>query len=114
MVLHNPRPPRVLPNQTGTVSSHAAPIGIQLLAYLTVPSSEQVAAVNLSVGCHTPPVQPVTCPLVFFMSLMYMSPRTHSPRSRPSLHKHKQQQQRLHTVKYDQSSLSSRPVRTGL
>jgi hypothetical protein len=56
-----------------------------LTAHLTVPSSEQVAAVNLSVGCHAPPVQPVTCPLVFFMSRMYMSPRTHSPRSRPSL-----------------------------
>lgn len=43
---------------------------------------------NLSVGCHTPYVQPVMCPFVFFISLMYMSPRAHSPRSRPSLHTH--------------------------
>jgi hypothetical protein len=56
--------------------------------HLTVPSSAHVAAVNLSVGCHTPPVQPLTCPLVFFRSRMYGSPRTHSPRSRPSLRAH--------------------------
>lgn len=63
-----------------------------LLVHLTVPSSEHVAAVNLSVGCHTPYVHPVTCPFVFFMSLMYMSPRAHSPRNRPSLHSTAQHQ----------------------
>ena len=31
-----------------------------------------------------PPVQPLTWPLVFFMSRMYMSPRTNSPSSLPS------------------------------
>jgi hypothetical protein len=40
---------------------------------------------HLSVGCHCPPVQPLTCPLVFFISLMYMSPLMNSPSSFPSL-----------------------------
>jgi hypothetical protein len=58
---------------------------MQRNTHLTVPSSELVTAVNLSIGCQQPPLHPVMCPFVFFMSLMYMSPRAHSPSSFPSL-----------------------------
>eukprot|EP00955_Chlamydomonas_euryale_P071164 360982-Chlamydomonas_euryale.AAC.3 len=50
----------------------------------TVPSSDDVRAVKRSSGCHCPPVHPATCPLVFFMSRMYMSPRMNSPLVWPS------------------------------
>jgi len=42
-----------------------------------------ILTVFLSVGCHCPLVSPVTWPFVFFMSLMYMSPRMNSPRANP-------------------------------
>ena len=50
----------------------------------TVPSSEAVASVFASVGCHLAAVQPATCPLVLVMSRRYGSPLISCVSLRPS------------------------------
>ena len=77
-------PRRPAPSSRGNTPETQSRNRPKAAAHRTVPSSDDVIAVNRSVGCHVPPVSPLTWPFVLRASRMYMSPRTNSPFSRPS------------------------------
>eukprot|EP00982_Pelagococcus_subviridis_P005602 29739-Pelagococcus_subviridis.AAC.3 len=71
----------------GLTTDFCAPRGsphIETFQIRREPSADAVNAWSRSVGCHAPDVHGEQWPFVFFKSLMYMSPLSNSPSSRPS------------------------------